>query len=228
MTIEPRDSRGEWGYRLASVFSYLLNPLILPPIVFVLTQWHFGAGGKEMIWTFSVSFAFFCLIPFVNVIQMVQRGEATTLEVREQKARTKPLLVGIVSYLIGLVVLAFMTRTASLLITLIAALFPLNAALILLINRRWKISAHVTSLAGFVSGLLFIALAAWQSPLPPTVPILTAGVILPLALFIPLLMWARVRAGAHTLGQVLAGAVFGLFLPPLELYILAVRVLRWA
>lgn len=228
MTIEPTNGRGEVGYRLASAISYLLNPLILPPIAFVLIQWHFGAGGREVIQTFIVSLTFFCLIPFANVIGMVWRGEAKTLEVREQKARTKPLLVGIVSYILGLMALAFMTQTATALVVLVAALFPLNAALILLINRRWKISAHVSSLAGFVSGLLFIAVAAWQSPLSTTESVLTAGTMVPLLILVPLLMWARVRAGAHTVGQVVAGAAFGLFLPPLELWVLAVYVMGWA
>lgn len=228
MTIEPPNGRGELGHRLASAISYTLNPLILPPIAFVLTQWHFGAGGKELVWTFLVSLVFFTLIPFANVIRMVRHGEAATLEVREQEARKKPLMVGIVSYILGLVTLAFTTQTAVMLVVLIAALFPLNAALILLINRRWKISAHISSLAGFVSGMVFIALVAWRGPLPETVPVLTAGTMAPLLLLVPPLMWARVRAGAHTVGQVVAGAAFGLFLPPLELYLLAFLVMGWA
>ena len=36
---------------------------------------------------------------------------------------------------------------------------------------------------------------------------------------LPLMMWARVRVGAHTPGQVAAGALFGLLVPMAELWI---------
>ena len=133
--------------------------------------------------------------------------------------------MGILSYAIGVLVLSVTIETAMPLIVSVAALFPINTAIILLINTRWKISVHMTSLAGFVSLLLFVALTVWRD-LPADAEVaLTAASVVPLVLLLPLLMWARVRVSAHTPGQVAAGAVFGLVVPLAELYVLVYHVL---
>ena len=222
------DARRQRGYRVANALSYFLNPLVLPPVGFGLVQWHLGGGGLEVAWTVGVSLLFFCLVPLFYVLGMVRRGHAESLEVRDRTARLRPFLVGIASYLIGIAVLALTVQTALPLIVSIAALFPLNTLLILLINMRWKISVHMTTLAGFVSILLFVALTAWRD-LPPDAEVaLTVASVAPLLLLLPLLMWARVRVSAHTTAQVVAGAAFGLFVPLIELYVLVYHVLDLA
>ena len=137
-----------------------------------------------------------------------------------------PLLVGIASYAVGALLLWKTVEGPALpLVVAFAALFPINTAIILLINTRWKISLHMTSLAGFVSVLLFTALTVWRDLPAPTEAALTIATVGPLMLLVPLLMWARVRVGAHTVGQVVAGAVFGLFVPLAELWAIVYVVL---
>jgi membrane-associated phospholipid phosphatase len=46
-------------------------------------------------------------------------------------------------------------------------------------------------------------------------------VVVGLAALVPVLAWARVRSGAHTLGQVVGGSLFGLVLPYAELHLLS-------
>ena len=227
-SLPPEVIRRQRGYRAANAVSYILNPLALPPVGFGLVQWHFGAGALEITWTVAVSAVFFCLVPLLYLLGMVRRGHAESLEVRERERRLRPFLVGIASYLVGILLLGATVRTALPLIVSIAAIFPVNTALILLINTRWKISVHMTSLAGFVSLLLFVALTVWRD-LPASAEVaLTAASVAPLLLLLPLLMWARVRVSAHTPGQVLAGAVFGLLVPFAELYVLVYHVLDLA
>jgi hypothetical protein len=223
--LPPAELQRQRGYRVANAISYFLNPLVLPPVGFGLIQWHFGASGLEILWTVVISLVFFCLVPLLYVIGMVRRGRAESLEVRDRDSRLRPFLVGIGSYAVGMAVLATTVRTALPLIVSVAALFPFNTLLILLINTRWKISVHMTSLAGFVSVLLFVALTVWRD-LPAEAEVaLTAASVAPLLLLLPLLMWARVRVSAHTTGQVLAGAAFGLLMPLIELYVLVYLVL---
>ena len=218
----PAPERGgvrDRGYRAANAISYFLNPLVFPPIAFALIDRHFGAGWAEVAWTFGVSLAFFCLLPLLYVVGMIRQGKAESLEVRERSARLRPLLVGIASYAVGALLLAATVDGPALpLIVAFAALFPINTALILLINTRWKISLHMTSLAGFVGVLLFTALTVWRDLPAGVEAALTVATVGPLALLVPLLMWARVRVGAHTVGQVVAGAAFGLVVPQLQLW----------
>lgn len=207
------------GYRVANAVSYVLNPLVMPPVAFALIEAHFGGGLAAVAWTFGVSLVFFCLIPLTYVAGMVRLGRAESLEVRDRARRLGPFLVGIASYVIGALLLWRTVEGPALpLIVAFAALYPLNTALLLLINLRWKISIHMTSLAGFVGVLLFAALTVWRD-LPASVEAaLTLGTVGPLLALVPLLMWARVKVGAHTVGQVVAGAAFGLVLLPAELW----------
>ena len=226
--LPPEDAQRQRGYRLANALSYFLNPLVLPPVGFALVQWHLGAGPLEIAWTFGASAFFFCIVPLLYVAGMVRSGRAESLEVRDRASRLKPFLVGIVSYLVGMIVLGTTVETATALIVSIAALFPLNTLLLLLVNLRWKISIHMATLAGFVSILLFVALTVWRDLPTEWEAALTAASVAPLLLLLPLLMWARVRVSAHSPGQVLAGAAFGLLVPLAELYVLVYLVLDLA
>jgi hypothetical protein len=153
---------------------------------------------------------------------MVRRGIAESLEVRSREMRTRPFVVGILSYAVGLVVLALTVRTALPLIVALAALMPINTAVMTLINLQWKISIHSAGLASFCSALLFVAVYVtpdlWTGLPPEWEALLTVASVMTLLPLVPVLMWARVRVGAHTTRQVLAGAVYGLVVPFLELY----------
>lgn len=217
------------AYRLANAVSYFLNPLVFPPVAFTLIDAHFGASAGQLLLTLGVSLVFFCLVPLLYVVGLIRTGRVESLEVRDRKSRLGPLLVGIASYAAGALVLSRIVAGPALpLIVAFAALFPLNTALILLINLRWKISLHMTSLAGFVSVLLFTALTVWRDLPAGLETALTVATVAPLVPLIPLLMWARVRVGAHTRGQVVAGALFGLVAPIAELYVIVYRVLDLA
>ena len=224
----PGDERTR-AYRLANAVSYFLNPLVFPPVAFTLIDAHFGAGPGQLLWTFGVSVTFFCLVPLLYVVGMIRTGRVENLEVRDQKSRLGPLLVGMASYGVGALLLWRTVEGPALpLIVAFAALFPVNTAAILLINLRWKISLHMTSLAGFVSVLLFTALTVWRDLPAGIETALTIATVGPLLALVPLLMWARVRVGAHTRGQVVAGALFGLFVPIAELFVVVYRVLGLA
>lgn len=216
---------GDRGYRLANAISYILNPLIFPPIAFALIEAHFGAGPAAIAWTFGVSVVFFCLVPLFYVLGMVRRGRAESLEVRQQERRWSAFLVSLASYAIGALLLWKTVEGPALpLIASFAALFPINTAVLLLINLRWKISIHMTSLAGFVGVLLFTAATVWRDLPAGVEAALTLATVGPLVLLVPLLMWARVRVEAHTVGQVWAGAAFGLVVPQVQLWWI---VYRW-
>ena len=201
---------------MATVVSYIFNPLILPPIGFGLVLWHFGAGAPEIRNVVGIGLLFFFLVPLAYVAVMVRRGKAATLEVRSRSARTRPFLFGIASYVVGVAFLWMTLQTARPLMLAIAAIYPINTALVAWINLRWKISVHVASIAGFLAGLLFVARMPWEVP---TLGVLTMVSVAPWLLLIPLLMWARVRSGAHTPAEVFAGSVFGFSMTLIQLFV---------
>jgi membrane-associated phospholipid phosphatase len=206
--------------RLANFLSYVINPLALPPVAFVLILWHFGASGAEIARVFAISAVFFTLLPLGYLVRMVRFGVADSIEVRRREHRARPFLVGVGFYLIGVVLLALVADTARPLLIALALLYPVNTGVVALITLRWKISVHMIGLAGFVSVLLFAALLVSDAMPPAEGSLLRATTVLPLLALIPVLMWARVRAGAHTLEEVVGGTVFGLIVPYAQLLLI--------
>ncbi len=220
-TQEPA-AEGAWPDRLATGLAYLVNPLVLPPLLFGLVLAHFGAPGAEIGWTVGVVLVFFALVPLGYVLWLVWQRAVPSLELDDPALRTRPLLLGLASGLLALALLAGNGTTAAALVLALAACQVLNTLLVLLVNLRWKISIHVIATAGFISVLLFVATTPWSglSAVPPEALVLKPVALAGLLPVVPLLMWARVRTGAHTFGQVLGGALFGALLPFAELYAL--------
>ncbi|MEO1479483.1 MAG: hypothetical protein AAFV01_12980 [Bacteroidota bacterium] len=205
------------GYRVANALSFLINPLVLPPTGFGLTLAHFGASGGEIAWIVTVGVVFFGVVPLAYIGWMVTTGRARSVEVRERDKRTGPLAAGIIGYIMGVALIATTGQTAVPLLVALALTFPVNTILVLLITLKFKISIHVTAVAGFVAGLLFVTLVPWAGL--PEPPFLQLGPVLACGFMLPLIMWARVHAKAHTVQQVVLGAVFGTLLPLSELWL---------
>jgi len=208
-------------HRLAVWLSYLFNPLVLPVALFALILRHFEAPPSVLVAVSLISLVFWCLLPFGYLLWLLRLRRIDSIEVWQRTRRTRPLLVGLASYLVGFVTLISFDYAAQPLIVAVAATILINTGLITVINLRTKISLHVSGVAGFVSVLIFVAGTPWPSLLTDQAPLfLRPASISPLLLLVPLMMWARVRIGAHNWNQVLGGALFGLILPFSELYLL--------
>lgn len=198
------------GRRLALALSYGVNPLVLPPILFSVIVHRMGAPAPEVRMVLLITAICFMAVPFAFLVYLVRMARVESVEVRNRLDRTRPYLVGIGSYVAGLALLVTLGTTAVALMVAIASCMIINTGIIVAINLRWKISAHASGLAGFISMLLFVERVLL--PGHPLDPVLAWAV----ALLIPV-MWSRVRLGAHTVTQVIAGALFGLVLPYAEL-----------
>ena len=206
-----------WGYRLAHGLAYVVSPLVWPPLLYGLVPAHFGAPPAEIAAIVLIATLFFVLLPLAYVLSLIRRRRVASLEIRERQARTVPFLVGVASSIVAVVLLYRTGTTAIGLVTALGVCHVANLMLVVAINLRWKISVHTTTLAGFVSVLLFVALT-WPDPSGAgAAPLLRPAPTLLLLPLVPVMMWARVRTGAHTKMQVAAGALLGALLPFAEL-----------
>ena len=195
----------------------MISPLMLPMVLVGFVLVHFGAAPGEIAAQVALAFVFFGLVPLLYLVWLVHRARVQSLEVRDRARRTRPFLVGTASSAVGAALAAGVGTTAVPLVGALLGCIAVNAAVLMLVTRQWKISIHAAAIAGFASMLLFVAFAPWPHAVPPLFrPAEMAGVLL----LIPLVMWARVRTGAHTAAQVWGGALFGLFTPFLELTLL--------
>lgn len=208
-----------WGFHAANVVSYVVNPLILPPILFGLVLSHYGIPPREIGSTMLMVTLFFGVIPLGYVARLLRRNEVESINVEVRQKRNRPYAVAILSSLAAALPAFFVAPSASRLVAALVLCYGLNTTLAALINLRWKISIHLLSIAGFLSFLLFITYPPLPAPSPPQ-SLLNAEWLACVAVLVPLLMWARVRVGAHTPAQVVAGAAFGLVIPYAELFLL--------
>jgi len=131
-------------------------------------------------------------IPYSVLLAFVGRGLVMDrhLVIREQ--RYKPLLAATASVIAGVAVLGRMGAPAAVFALVVAMLAGLTSMGI--VTRWYKASFHVAVAAGVATVLVLV--------LGPQLVLLTAPLI-------GLLGWARVRAGRHTVAQVLTGLTVG-------------------
>jgi len=123
------------------------------------------------------------------------------MDIPERKDRNYPLLLVLISYLIGVVLLYLLN--APLITTVLMFCYFSNTMGVFFINLYWKISIHSMGVAGQAAALIYVF-----GPV---------GVLF--ALIIPVVMWSRVYLKEHTLSQVIIGATLGFSLTTLQIYV---------
>ena len=106
------EAPGGIGRTVASVISYTVNPLILPPLVYGLVLIHIGASTGDVVTGASIGAFFLGVIPLVYVGWMRIRGEVGSLEIRNREKRTEPFLIVLASTIAALFVVGALQGTS--------------------------------------------------------------------------------------------------------------------
>ena len=191
--------------KVAKAISAVTNPPIIciPLFLIICTVLSFENG------TFNVSkFAVLELISLIftsalplAIILLWAKRIGTDRDISNRSDRYMPLIIGIISYLIGFMICIIFNLDHFL--TALLLCYATNTGVVLLFTIKWKISVHTTALSGPVAALILL--------LGPLGAIF--GVIY------PVLIWSRVLLKKHTLAQAISGGVQGFFLTVLEMYL---------
>jgi membrane-associated phospholipid phosphatase len=177
--------------RLARVITEVLAPANVGSAVFLLVAWHSTSTiGEALRWGLLTIF-FTIAVPFSFILWGVRRRRFTDLHVRLREQRPVVLTVGIVSALIGLILIAALGAPRELIALVVA--MEVGLVISLAITLFWKLSIHVASVAGAIVILVLV--------FGPPYLLLTPVVAL--------VGWTRVELGDHTPSQVTVGAVIG-------------------
>ncbi len=204
--------------RFANVLTYLINPLIFPPVIVTLAAAHAGASSGTLWWVAISSGILYFLLPVGVLAYLMIRGRIQSFEVRVRKRRILPLFIGFGLALAAIPVIEIGAGESRDLVGWITGCFATNILILLLITRAWKISLHVAGVAGLTAFLWWIASHIVAAD-PSSIQLTISGSLATFVL-IPILMWSRVRVKAHSVAQVVAGAVLGAVIPLTELYVL--------
>lgn len=183
----------QWSERAAVIVSRFVSPhYVTPVLLLALGVADPTAPLRGLIWALALG------TPVIAGTLLLwrrelRRGAISDWHVsrREERLQPIPILASLLATGIPLVVLYVWDGPRYLLAASLAgfALVLFN----LLVTVRWKISQHVSSVA--LSATLITAAVGMAAS--------------PLLLLIPLVAWARVKVGAHTMLQVIAGGVTG-------------------
>lgn len=134
---------------------------------------------------------FVCILPLAYVLVMIKLGKVTDHHVSDRRQRPALLLLTLISVLAGLVVLQLIKGPVSVSLMIIALIGGISVLAV--VSAFWKMSGHASAIAAAAVIVVLMFGPAW----------------LPLLVIVPAVGWSRVVLRAHTLGQVLAGSLFG-------------------
>jgi membrane-associated phospholipid phosphatase len=173
--------------RIAEIVSYVFHPLLVVIPTLVIAMISLGSTlGQAIFWT-VLSVAIVNLPMALLLFWGVRSGKYSDASVSIREQRTSIFAVGGTCLVILLAVLIIGNAPVVIIACLISAVIA--TALGFWINRYTKLSLHSAAMAGCTAVLLLTA--PW------------IGVVM--AVFAPLVGWARIRLKHHTPVQILIG-----------------------
>lgn len=200
---------------VSMTLSGLLHPLFMPTYGIVLFCMAFSQQIPlpAVYWLVSCIGTFFmtALIPLSLMIFRRLRGEISDISISNASERTPIYVYTIICYAFWSYFLYKVIHAPF--VSLIGVGATIALAVVLFINTRWKISAHLTGLGGLLGGILAYV---YNYTLP--LPMMTISIILGIALA---LMFARLYLNAHTSLQVVTGFLLGIIMTFTPTYLIA-------
>jgi len=174
---------------LARVISDVFSPAALSIPCLLL-----GIAFSDVPGTYRYALLYFLVaipLPLAYVLWMVKSGRVTDFHLPLRRDRTGPFVVSIAGALLAVVLLYVCGAPTVFLAPVTTALA--QTLVLFLITLSWQISIHTATTAALVTFAVF-ALGG------------TASV---LAFLVPLVMWARLYLGRHTVAKTVGGACLG-------------------
>lgn len=195
----------------AKTMSVLLYPLFIPTYGIALFCYAYShAVSLPAVWSVIAivgTFILTCVLPITAIWMMMRSGRVKDLYIDDPRERTMPYIYSAIGFACWAYLMTAILH-APLCIACVSIGATIAIGLVAVINRWWKISAHLTGLGGLIGGLLsyYMGIGVF-----PSWALLAPWLVLSL-----LLMYARLRLNAHTPAQVSVGWLVGIaatFLP---------------
>jgi membrane-associated phospholipid phosphatase len=180
------------------IISLVFQPLLIPTFAMILLMNMDVFSTMSSLWRWVAiigTLLFTGILPAVPILFMMKRGEVNDLFISKKEERTMPYLFSFMAYVFWAL---FMWRTL-LFPTFIVAMGMGSAVsifIIVLINLKWKISAHMAGVGGLCGSVFGVCYRMALNPMWLFVIILVISALVALS---------RLELKAHNPAQVLAG-----------------------
>ncbi len=205
ITLHSPEERAEQGFlvKSANLLSTLLTPFAIPSLSFLILFYGTYLRILPHAYRFSVLGMIFCftwLAPLLAICLLQKINGEGLKGLLERKKRFLPYLVCILSHLACLIIMYRMHMPRYMSGVIESTL--LCMVLCVFINLKWKISTHSAGIGIGIGNIWAYSLLFHFNPIIYFCPtILLAGMI----------GTARIIVGQHTLSEVFAGFVVGMF-----------------
>lgn len=175
--------------KVAKLTSIVVNPFLVNATLLLIISLKSADSTAEGVKWFLISVAISIVPVFIIVLYLARHNSVDSLFINIRTQRDKVYIFS--SVLMGTAcAILFFLKAPVMLVALFVAGFVTGLAFAC-VNRWWKISIHVASIAAVVTTLVIVygSVAAWTISL------------------VPLVAWGRVKMEHHTLAQVLTGGL---------------------
>jgi len=182
-----------WNGRAAYLISrFLAPPYVAVPVIIILaligaTPWYVGLAWAAIVCALAMP------LPLLLMKRELRKGGISDWHIRNRRERLKPVPILSLIMAVALPLTVLVVFNGPRLLVAVLGGATVMSLLNLLVTVRWKISQHVSGVAfalGSVVGVVGLGAA-------------------PALLLVPVVAWARVKLGAHTLAQTIAGGLAG-------------------
>ena len=184
------------------IISLVFQPLLIPTYAIILLMNMDIFSVLPLRWRLIAiigTFIFTGVLPALPIWLLMKKGEVNDLFISKREERTMPYLFSFMAYVFWAL---FMWRTLQF-PTFIVAMgmgSAISIFIIVFINLKWKISAHMAGVGGLCGAVFGVCYRTAINPVW----------LIAIILFISALVaFSRLELKAHTPGQVLAGYVVG-------------------
>lgn len=191
------------------IISLVFQPLLMPTFGMMLMMNMDVFSSLPNYWRLIAiggTFLFTALLPAVPILLMLRRGELHDLFISRREERTMPYLFSFMAYFFWSLFL-WRTMQFPMFIVSMGIGSAVSIFIIVFINLKWKISAHLAGIGGLTGAIFGVCYRVAINPLWFLVVILSISALVAIS---------RIGLRAHTPGQVFAGFVVGFlatFLP---------------
>lgn len=191
-------------HKISKIISYVFHPLLMPTyglILLLYTNNYISTftPSKIKLFIIGITFIFSFIMPALNALILLRMKRINSLEMETPRERVIPYSSAIV-YFLALFYL-FLKSPFPPIICLLILGAAVSIFLTLIINFKWKISAHAVGVGGIIGAILGISYRLM--------------IDLQLILFISIALaglvgYARLRLNAHNPTQVYCGFLLGI------------------
>lgn len=189
--------------KIANILSWIFVPMLMPVygiiLIFSLSILSLAPFQMKSVYTLTIFAANF-LVPMILVLLLKKMGYVKDVGLNDRKERILPYVIMILC-LLGSGFFLYM-KGAPLWVAMFYAGGALGALVNMIVNFRWKISAHACGIAGIVAMLVQIMKTGF--PVENMTWWIVGSILISGALGS-----SRIWLGRHTLMQVLAGFLVG-------------------